>query len=242
MLDAADVVDLARRRARRGARRPRATDDGHDHGDLDPHFWLDPLLMADLGDAVAEQLAERRPRPTPTAYAARRRGPARRPRGPRHASTPTGLADCERTRRRRQPRRVRLPRPALRPGACADHRPLPRRRADAGRPGPPPGAGRRTRAITTVFTSRSPARTWPRRLADDLGLETAVLDPIEGLTDETADEDYLSLMRAEPRRPARRPTAAVTTAVDAGPGARRRGRASAADRSCAASTSTVAAG
>ena len=31
-------------------------------------------------------------------------------------------------------------------------------------------------------------------LAGDLGLETAVLDPIEGLSDETADEDYLSLM------------------------------------------------
>jgi len=32
-------------------------------------------------------------------------------------------------------------------------------------------------------------------LAADLGVETAVLDPIEGLSDETADEDYLSLMR-----------------------------------------------
>jgi zinc transport system substrate-binding protein len=27
-------------------------------------------------------------------------------------------------------------------------------------------------------------------------VKSAVLDPIEGLTDETADEDYLSLMRA----------------------------------------------
>jgi zinc transport system substrate-binding protein len=33
-------------------------------------------------------------------------------------------------------------------------------------------------------------------LADDMGITTAVLDPIEGLSDETADEDYLSLMRA----------------------------------------------
>ena len=32
-------------------------------------------------------------------------------------------------------------------------------------------------------------------LASDLGVETGVLDPIEGLTDETADEDYLSLMQ-----------------------------------------------
>ncbi|WP_142310201.1 metal ABC transporter substrate-binding protein, partial [Bacillus pseudomycoides] len=28
------------------------------HGDLDPHFWLDPTRLADLGDAVAEELAE----------------------------------------------------------------------------------------------------------------------------------------------------------------------------------------
>ena len=33
-------------------------EDGHDHGDEDPHFWLDPLLMADLGDAVADELSE----------------------------------------------------------------------------------------------------------------------------------------------------------------------------------------
>ena len=33
-------------------------------------------------------------------------------------------------------------------------------------------------------------------LAADLGVDTAVLDPVEGLTDQTADEDYLSLMRA----------------------------------------------
>ena len=28
-----------------------------------------------------------------------------------------------------------------------------------------------------------------------MGITTEVLDPIEGLSDETADEDYLSLMR-----------------------------------------------
>jgi zinc transport system substrate-binding protein len=32
-------------------------------------------------------------------------------------------------------------------------------------------------------------------LASDTGVETAVLDPIEGPSDEGATEDYLSLMR-----------------------------------------------
>ncbi len=37
-----------------------AEDDGHDHdhGDLDPHFWLDPARVATLADAVADELAE----------------------------------------------------------------------------------------------------------------------------------------------------------------------------------------
>jgi len=33
----------------------------------------------------------------------------------------------------------------------------------------------------------------------DLGIRTAVLDPVEGLSDATADQDYLSLMRANLR-------------------------------------------
>jgi zinc transport system substrate-binding protein len=48
--------------------------------------------------------------------------------------------------------------------------------------------------ITTVFAERLASRKMADSLAGDLGLETAVLDPIEGLSDETADDDYLSLM------------------------------------------------
>ena len=87
-LDAADVVEL---RPLGGPRRDddHAHEEGHDHGDLDPHFWLDPLLMADLADAVADQLAELDPderRRLPR----QRRGPGRRPRGARPRSTPRG--------------------------------------------------------------------------------------------------------------------------------------------------------
>jgi zinc transport system substrate-binding protein len=32
-------------------------------------------------------------------------------------------------------------------------------------------------------------------LASDMGIASAVLDPIEGLSDDTAGEDYLSIMR-----------------------------------------------
>jgi len=49
--------------------------------------------------------------------------------------------------------------------------------------------------ITTVFNEELASAQMADALADDLGLQTAVLDPIEGLSDDTADEDYLSLMR-----------------------------------------------
>ena len=43
----------------RSTTRRRGTPTTHEeHGDLDPHFWQDPLRMADLGDAVADKLAE----------------------------------------------------------------------------------------------------------------------------------------------------------------------------------------
>lgn len=35
--------------------------DGHDHGAFDPHFWHDPVRMADLGDAIAQRLGELSP-------------------------------------------------------------------------------------------------------------------------------------------------------------------------------------
>jgi len=49
--------------------------------------------------------------------------------------------------------------------------------------------------ITTVFSERLVSQRLSQTLADDMGITTAVLDPIEGLSDETSDEDYLSLMR-----------------------------------------------
>ena len=48
--------------------------------------------------------------------------------------------------------------------------------------------------ITTVFGERLASPRLTRTLAEDMGVGTAVLDPIEGLSDETSDDDYLTLM------------------------------------------------
>jgi zinc transport system substrate-binding protein len=49
--------------------------------------------------------------------------------------------------------------------------------------------------ITTVFGERLVSPKLAQSLADDMGVSTRILDPIEGLSSETADDDYLSLMR-----------------------------------------------
>ncbi len=49
--------------------------------------------------------------------------------------------------------------------------------------------------ITTVFSERLVSPELTETLADDLGITTEILDPIEGLSDDTANEDYLSLMQ-----------------------------------------------
>ncbi|MEP7088862.1 MAG: metal ABC transporter substrate-binding protein [Nocardioidaceae bacterium] len=53
----------------------------------------------------------------------------------------------------------------------------------------------RSDGITTVFSEQLASRKFANSLAGDLGITAAVLDPIEGLSDATADQDYLSLMR-----------------------------------------------
>ena len=49
--------------------------------------------------------------------------------------------------------------------------------------------------VTTVFSERLASPEVTDTLAADLGTTTAILDPIEGLTEETEGEDYLTLMR-----------------------------------------------
>jgi zinc transport system substrate-binding protein len=158
----------------------------------DPHFWLDPLLMADLGDAVADALVEVDPghEDVYRDHAADLRRDLQR----LDQAYADGLADCDRSTvvvshdAFGYLDRYGLhfaPIAGLSPGAEPTPADLSRLqdliRADG---------------ITTVFSERLVSPRVAETLATDVGVETAVLDPVEGLTDETRDEDYLSLMRA----------------------------------------------
>ena len=55
----------------------------------------------------------------------------------------------------------------------------------------------RSEHLTTVFTEPLGSAAMADTLAASAGVRTAVLDPIEGLTDQTASQDYLTLMRQD---------------------------------------------
>jgi zinc transport system substrate-binding protein len=193
VVDAAGVVDLlpASPEDHEGETEEEHAEEGHDHGDLDPHFWLDPLLVADFADAVADQLGEVDPDAAQT-YADNAAA-LRSELESIDQDYTDGLASCERTTTVVSHQafgylaRYGLDFEAiagLSPDAeatAADLAHLQELITDDG--------------VTTVFSERLVSPKMAETLADDLGVSTAILDPIEGLSDDTADEDYLSLMR-----------------------------------------------
>lgn len=194
-VDAAEAVELRAIGDEHGDGAGHSSDDGHDHEGLeglDPHFWLDPLLMADLADEVAQTLGEVDPEGLEE-YAARA-ADLRTELQELDGEYAAGLASCERTTvvvshdafgyLERHGLHFE-PIAGLSPGAEATPADLARLQDLA-----------REEGITTVFSERLASTKMADALAADLGLDTAVLDPLEGLGDETADEDYLSLMRA----------------------------------------------
>ena len=193
VLDVTDVIDLVPADEHDEEEVEHEEDhEGHDHGDLDPHFWLDPLRLADVGDAVADKLAEIDPKHA-TAYADNAAA-LRTDLEQLDADFTTGLADCDRDvivvshNAFGYLERYGLhPAPVV--GLSPDAEPNPATIADVQQL-------IEDEQITTVFSERLAPKRLTEPLAEDLGLKTAVLDPIEGLTDDTADEDYVSLMRA----------------------------------------------
>jgi zinc transport system substrate-binding protein len=190
VLDAAAVVDLLP--AGKTAEEHAGHEEGHDHGDADPHFWLDPLLVADFADAVAGELTEVDPDGAQT-YADNAAS-LRTQLEALDQDYTDGLASCERTTTVVSHQAFSyLARYGLElepiVGLSPDAEPT---AADLGRLQELIASD----GVTTVFSERLVSAKMAETLADDLGVTTAVLDPIEGLSDATSDEDYLSLMRA----------------------------------------------
>ncbi len=159
----------------------------------DPHVWQDPTRLAALGEAIAAALAET---DAENAAAYRERaGVLSRELWALDADFRQGLADCARRTFVTShaafgylAQRYDLDMVSI-SGLSPESEPSPARLAEVQQIAAEEG-------VTTIFYETLVSPDVAEALAGDLGLQTAVLDPAEGLTDATTDEDYFSLMRA----------------------------------------------
>lgn len=167
--------------------------EGHDHGDEDPHFWLDPTRLADAADTLAASLAERSPEQADafTERAAALRADLEDLDG-RFAD---GLAQCT-------SRELVTAHTAF--AYLADRYDLHQVGVTGISPEQEPSPGQltsvtefvREHGVTTIFTETLVSPEVAEVVAAETGAATAVLDPIEGLNDQSAGEDYLEVMDA----------------------------------------------
>jgi zinc transport system substrate-binding protein len=167
-------------------------EDEHNHGDEDLHFWVDPERMVDLAAAVRDEMSVVDPENAADYESAFQ--DLRDDLLEVDMAYTEGLSQCEIDT-------VVVSHDAF--GYLEKYglhfEPIAGLSPDA----EPSGAHLRelqdlirSEGVTTVFSETLASPAMAQALARDLGLETDVLDPIEGLGDETADEDYLSLMRS----------------------------------------------
>ncbi|MDN5852122.1 MAG: zinc ABC transporter substrate-binding protein [Actinomycetia bacterium] len=190
-LDVADVVTL--REVSEEHEHEGDEESGHDHGGLDPHVWLDPTNMIAVTEAVRDRLADADPDHA-KAYEANAKKLIGELRG-LDKEFRKGLGTCERDTfvtsheafgylaARYDLHQVGIA------GIEPSTEPSPEQLADI-------TDLVRDNGITTIFTEELVSPEVAETVADETGASVATLYPIEGLSDDTADETYVTLMRA----------------------------------------------
>ena len=172
-----------------------SADDGHDHGGVDPHFWLDPTRLALLAPALAEMLAAADPA---GAAGFRERADALvRELTDLDVSFTAGLTTC--THRTLVTSHAAFGYLAHRydleqvsvAGLDPDTEPSPRRLREV-------TDIVRAAGVPTIFFESSASAKVAGVLAEDAGVRTAALSPLESLTREAAEagDTYLTTMTA----------------------------------------------
>jgi zinc transport system substrate-binding protein len=191
VVDAAEVVGLHREEAHEDS-----GDDGHDHQGGDPHFWLDPTLLASAAEAFTGAMGEAVPE-----HAADFRDANDRLQDELTTLDEefrTRLDDCE-------TRTLVVSHDAF--GYLGEAYDLDVQSIAGLTPDAEPSARHlaeladlvREDGVTTVFSEQLASPRLAESLADDVGVRTAVLDPLEGLASADSRDDYPSLMRANLR-------------------------------------------
>ncbi|WP_084130682.1 metal ABC transporter substrate-binding protein [Demequina sp. NBRC 110055] len=165
-----------------------AADDGHDHGVADPHFWLDPTLLAEYAEDVVAEFSELDP---DHAEAYEERGAALvASLSALDEDFTEGLAVCER-------REIFVSHEAY--GYLGLRYDLEQEGMSGLDPEaePSPARLREIRDLiedsgaTTIFTESKVSAAVAESLASDAGVTTAVLDPVETATN---GDDYIDIM------------------------------------------------
>lgn len=174
---------------------PQGTESGRgdDHGNAgnDPHVWLDPINLIAITEAVRAKLSAIDPGHATTytknaaAFTAKLKA--------LDTSFRTGLAKCSTAK-------IVTSHAAF--GYLAKRYGLEQVPIVGLDPSNEPSLAQltyitnlvRKEKITTIFTEELVSPAIAQTVAQETGAKTATLDPIEGLSDETADENYLTLM------------------------------------------------
>jgi zinc transport system substrate-binding protein len=182
--------------ARPAARLSRMVTDEQANGRVgtatDPHFWLDPTRLADVADALARRLEAIDP--AHAAGYAQRAGTFRADLTTLDGQFRAGLARCA-------VRELVTSHQAF--GYLAARYGLTQIGITGLTPDEEPDAATlahvadvvRAHHVRTVYSETLVSPAIARTVADETGATTAVLDPIEGLTDRSAARDYLGIMR-----------------------------------------------
>jgi zinc transport system substrate-binding protein len=164
----------------------------NDHA-LDPHVWLDPTLVVRIARVVENRLTTIDP--DHAADYARNASTLNKQLRSLDRSFRSGLADCIRGEFMTThaafgylAERYQLTQIAV-SGLSPDSEPSPVRIAQVQRLAQDHG-------LTTIFSETLVSPAVAQTIAGDLGLVTDVLDPIEGITDQSRGHDYLSVMSA----------------------------------------------
>ncbi|WP_114560567.1 metal ABC transporter substrate-binding protein [Desertihabitans aurantiacus] len=170
--------------------------EGHDHGSeqgLDPHTWLDPENLAAVATGVADALATAAPEQAATVRS--NAEALEQELDTLDQDFATGLETCERREfitshaafgylaTRYDLEQIGIS------GISPDAEPSPARIAAI-------HAEAEEHGITTIFTETLVSPAVAEAIAGDLGLTTDVLDPLEGLTEQSRGSDYIAVQRA----------------------------------------------
>lgn len=187
--DSKDTIDVAKLVKLQPL--PAGEGEAHGHNEDDPHVWLDPINMIAVTEAVRAKLSTIDPAHA-TAYSKNAAVLTAKLRA-LSTSFSTGLGKCATTK-------IVTSHAAF--GYLAKRYGLEQIPIAGIDPSNEPSLAQlavitnlvRKDKITTIFTEELVSPAIARTVAGATGAKTATLDPIEGLSDETAHENYLTLM------------------------------------------------